>query len=193
MKNLFLVIVFLVFMPSIVLAELRPSEARWGLAKTAGGFTAGFVSGLVVHELGHEIVARQKGVDIEWSGVNWYADNASSSELRNISIAGFGMQVLSTEVILRSKSIPKDSSYVLGWLTYNIVNQITYPLQNELSSSGYKDLVTYEKNGGNVKVLEVGLIAHAIWSFYRLKNNPDTPFFVNMTRDEVRVGLGWDF
>jgi len=193
MKNLYLVMLFLIFVPTIVLAELSPAEARWGLTKTAGGFTAGFISGLVSHELGHEVVARQEGVDIEWSGTNWYADNASASEHRNISIAGFGMQVLSTEIILRSKSIPKDSSYVLGWLTYNIANQILYPLQNELSSSGYKDLANYENYGGNVKVLEVGLIAHAIWSFYRLKNNPDTPLFISVTRNEVRIGLGWDF
>jgi len=193
MKNLFLVILFMLLLPAIVSAELSPPEARWGLAKKAGGFTAGFVSGLAFHELGHEIIARHENADIEWNSTNWYVSNAKSSELRNISTAGFAMQVLSTEVILRSESIPKDSSYVLGWLMYNIVTQITYPLQNELSSSGYKDLDTYEKNGGNVKVLEVGLIAHAIWSFYRLKSNPDTPFFIRATRDEVRVGLGWKF
>ncbi len=193
MKNLIFVILFLFFTPTIVSAELAPSEAQWNLAVKTGSFTAGIVSGLIFHELGHEIVAHQEGVDIEWSGTEWYTDNASASQHRNISIAGFGMQILSTEVILRSKSIPKDSSFVLGWLTYNIVNQITYPLQNELSSNGYDDLANYKKNGGNVKVLEVGLIAHAIWSFYRLKNNPDTPFFIRATRDEVRVGLGWKF
>ncbi len=194
MKKLFLIVFcILLVIPSFASAEMSPSEARWDLTKKTAGFTAGFMSGLAFHELGHEIVARSEGMNIKWRGDNWRVANATNSQCREISVAGFGMQILSTEVILRSKSISKDNSYVLGWLAYNIVNQISYPLRNELSSNGHADLGNYKKHGGNVRILETALIAHAIWSFYRLKNNPDTPFFITATYKEIQIGFGWKF
>jgi len=195
MKNVVIVILILLLpnLPNLASAELSSSEARWSLVKKTGGFTAGFVSGLAFHELGHQAIASAEGVNVDWADSNWWVDNTSDSQYRNISVAGFGAQILSTEVILRSGSIPKDNSYVLGWLAFNIINQVAYPIRNELSNNGFGDLKTYEKYGGNVEVLEVGLVAHAIWSLYRLKNNPDTPFFIQTTRDEVRIGLGWKF
>jgi len=193
MKKYIFVILVSVLFSSLASAELSPSEARWNIAKKTGGFTAGVASGFVFHELGHYAMAQAEGVDIHWLGDSWWVPEASASEHRNISAAGFGAQVLSTEVILRTDRIPKDNSYVLGWLAYNIANQILYPLRNEFSPNGHGDLATYEKYGGNVEVLEIGLVAHAIWSFYRLKNNPDTPFYIRTTRDEVRVGFSWDF
>jgi hypothetical protein len=193
MKNMIFVVLVFLLIPNLASAELSQSAARWNLVQKAGGFTAGVMSGLAFHELGHHAVAKAEGIDIDWADDSWWVDSASDSQYRNISIAGFGAQILSTEVILRSESIPKGNSYVLGWLTFNILNQIAYPLRNELSSDGFGDLGTYEKYGGNVEVLEAGLIAHAIWSWYRLKNNPDTPIFIRATSDEVRIGLGWKF
>ncbi len=192
-KLIFAVIFSLILMPSFVSAELNSSQARWNMAKKMGSCGAGIVTGFMFHELGHQVVAKLEDVETEWDNLKWETFDASKSQVRRISTAGFAFQVLSSEVILRTDAIPKDSSFVLCWLGFNIINQITYPLKNELSSDGYGDIGNYEKHGGKVEHLEIGLIAHAVWSFYRLKNNPDTPFFIRTTRDEIRVGFGWEF
>ena len=165
------------------------SSVRISVAKKTGGFIAGVASGLVFHELGHEAMARFEGVDMRWSGTNWRT-SASPAAMRNIAIGGFGAQVLSTEIMLGVDAIPKDNAFILGWLTFNVLNVANYMIKDEVCG-GYGDFETLRNNGMNTDFLKVGLLAHAALSAYRLYKNPKFIPYVGMARDELVLGLTW--
>lgn len=181
--------VALVFSASYCWAEDEVTAARISVAKKAGGFIAGAIAGLASHELGHEVVARFEGADMHWSGTSWSTDT-SPSALRNIAIAGFGAQVLSTEVILGVDAIPKDNAFVLGWLTFNILNTVQYAAMDSLQG-GHGDFETLRKNGANTDLVKIGLLAHAALSAYRLYKNPKFIPYVQATKNELVLGLAW--
>lgn len=167
------------------------SEARWNLAKKGIGFVAGLTSGFLFHEIGHEIVARAEGADINWSDNRWTA-RASGNSLRNIAWAGFGAQVISTEVILGVEKIPKDNAYVLGWLAFNICNSLIYPLRNELQN-GYGDLETLRRTGIDTAYVEIGLVAYGLLTAYRVYHNPKFIPYIKTTKEEIVLGVSWRF
>lgn len=175
---------------SIALAD-EAKEARWNLAKKGTGFVGGLVSGFLFHEANHEIMARIEGADMSWSGGRWTA-RTSGGSLRNIAWAGFGAQVVSTEVILGFDKIPKDNAYVLGWLTYNVFNFFLYPVRNELQG-GYGDLETLRKTGVDTGYVEVGMIAYGLLTAYRIYHNPKFIPYVRATKGEIVMGIGWKF
>ncbi len=195
MKKLALVIVVMVFFGiniGVVLAD-EVSEARWGLTKKGMGFAAGFASGFLFHEAGHEVVARAENVDMSWNGDNrWFAKTSSDSKLRNIAFAGFGAQVVSTEVILGIDKIPKDNAYVLGWLAFNVLNSFLYPLRNELQG-GYGDLETLRRTGIDTGYVEIGMVAYGLLTAYRVYKNPKFIPYVKATKEEIIFGVGWRF
>ena len=167
------------------------SEARWDLAKKGTGFAAGLASGFLFHEAGHEVVARAENVNMSWSGDRWTV-RTSGGSLRNIAWAGFGAQVISTEVILGFDKIPKDNAYVLGWLAFNILNSFTYPLRNELQN-GYGDLETLRRTGVDTGYVEIGMVVYGLLTAYRIYHNPKFIPYIRATKEEVALGIGWRF
>ncbi len=199
------VVLFVLVAGGQALAEDKPkldaSDARWSLLKKTGGFVGGLTAGLLCHEAGHQVVASLEGVSMDWNlggGIQigkWTAHNYSSHSLRNIALGGFGAQVLSTEILLGFDEIPKDNSFILGWMTFNILNSIFYVLVNELSS-GHEDLKTLRDAGmgrNDVTLLEVGLVAHALLSAYRVYKDPKFIPYVRATKSEFAVGISWQW
>jgi len=168
--------------------------ARWTLAKKSTGFVGGFLSGFAFHELGHEVVARVEGVGMSWQGADnrWLADTHDKGKLRNITLGGFGAQIISTEIILGVDKIPKDSAFVLGWLGFNILNSLLYVADNELRD-GVGDLETLRATGVDTGFVEIGLVAHSILTAYRIYKNPKFIPYVRATRGELALGIGWKF
>ncbi|MEK7471330.1 MAG: hypothetical protein AAB623_01630 [Patescibacteria group bacterium] len=191
MKKLFLTVVVVAILAfSISCRADEVSLVRINVVKKTAGFVAGFASGLGFHELGHEAMAKLEGAEMHWSDTNW-STNASPATLRNIAIAGFGAQILSTEVMLGTNIIPKDNSFVLGWLTFNILNTVQYVVTDNLRNGGYGDFETLRNNGGNTDLVKIGLLVHAVLSAYRLYKNPKFIPYVSATKDEFVLGLAW--
>lgn len=172
------------------------SDARWKIAGKAAGFAVGFMSGFGFHELGHQAVASTHGVKMDWHWNNgnpeWWA-HADGNKLRDVSLGGFAAQIVSTEVILNAPQIPKDNSFVVGWLAYNVINAIAYPIRHELLDGGYDDFKTLEQTGMDTEVLEAGLIAHALFTAYRMHEKTDFPVWVQTTRQEIAIGLKFEW
>jgi len=184
----------LLFLTSFCFAsdEVTPASARIDLAEKSTGFVGGMLAGLAFHELGHEAMAGIEGANMHWNGLNWRT-KASHQALRNIAISGFGAQVLSTEVLLDVKSIPKNNSFVIGWLTCNILNTLQYVAQDRLCGGGVGDFRCLRKNGMNVGYIEAGLVAHSLFSAYRLNKNSSFVSYVSLTRNEFILGFKGTF
>jgi len=189
MKKLALLIVAVMVLANNVAWADEVGEARWNLAKKGTGFASGFLSGFLFHEAGHEIMARVENVDMSWSDGRWRA-YASGKSLRNIAWAGFGAQVISTEVILGFDKIPKDNTYVLGWLAFNVFNSFLYPLRNELMN-GYGDLETLRRTGVDTGYVEIGMVAYGLLTAYRIYKNPKFVPYVRATKEEIIMGVSW--
>jgi len=171
------------------------TEARIDVAKKVVGFGAGFVAGGAFHELSHAVVAKIEDVHMEWGGFTprWTAYTNDSGKLRNIAFAGFGGEILSSEIILGVPAIPKDNAFVLGWLAWDILDPILYTLQDSLQKGGYGDIETLRNNGVNTDLMKVGLIAHALVTAYRLYKDPKFVPYVTVTKKEVVLGFSFTF
>ena len=160
-------------------------------------FGAGFASGVLFHEVGHYTVAELEGMDnvrLSLTKVTYEYDKYNKSKKRNIAFGGFAADIISSEILLANdKHFPKNNSFILGWLTWTIFEPISYTLRHEFSSDGYGDLRDLEDTGVNSRVVEAALIAHGIFTYYRLTKNPDFPLFVRASSDKVYVGAKWRF
>ena len=198
-KRYLFLVVLLIFtiMSSVSFAQqLTSSQARWNVSKKFLGFGAGLVAGLYFHELGHEVVSETNDIDLIWSPMFISSSHKSDDDVVSARIAcgGFGFQVLITEIILNADFIPKDNSFVIGWLFYNIVNVFTYTARHETSPDGYGDFRSMEKNGLNPRIVEPILITHAIFSAYRLwAGGSDFPLYIESTNQEIEVGFKVNF
>ncbi len=186
-----IVALFLGYVTSVNAEEIG-ANSRLNIAKKTAGFVAGLASGIFSHEAGHEIVSRLEDVDLDWSGAHWTVHETDKNKVRHIALAGFGAQIISTEIILGVDQIPKDNAYVLGWLAFNVFNSFYYPLVNQLRG-GYGDIETLRKNGIDTAYVEIGLIAHGLLTAYRVYNNPKFIPYVKATKEELILGISWSF
>lgn len=154
-------------------------------------FALGYTTGFAAHEYGHETMANSIDVKMDWQGniaspgsIRWVAKSNNPEKLRAIALSGLAMQVVSTELLLSQEN---RGPFVLGWLSFNIVNAINYVVKHESSKNGFGDIALYGQKGGDEKVLEALLIGHALWSGYRLINNSPPFFDVNFYLEEGRV------
>jgi hypothetical protein len=148
-------------------------------------FGAGWMTGLLTHELGHYVVGEIEGVDVEHDGIYRCSPQlkfktSDNSKLRNVALAGFGTQIISTEIMLYDGKV--NNNFELGWLCHNIFYGVFYALRKELSSNGcgYGDLETIEDSGWSSRWVEAVMVTHALVSVYRiykhrngLENDPD--------------------
>lgn len=144
-----------------------------GFIKESLLFTSGWMAGYITHDAGHYAVGRIEGADVRYDGmrrgsVQLWIEADSDSKLRNVALAGFGVQVISTELMLYDRDV--DSTFQLGWLLFNIVNPVLYTLANEISADGHGDLKTVEESGLNSRWVEAVIVTHAVISGYRIYN-----------------------
>ena len=173
-----------------VLSQEKITTARINVAKKAAGFIGGVFAGYVFHELGHGGAALIEGVTPRMSGgvIKW---NSSPAASRIIGLGGFGAQFLSDEIILGVDAIPKNNSFVLGWLAYNTLNTVSYIVADSVIDGGHRDFKVLRDNGMNTDIVKIVLLAHMALSVYRLYNNPQFMPYVGVTKNEVVVGLTW--
>ncbi len=141
-------------------------------------FVAGGLTGLAIHEGAHYATAKMYGMDPGYSiaapfevSLNNYGDQ-SSNEKAIVAGSGLVAQTIATELILGLDSIPKDDPYVLGALTFAILDNIRYGLVPGVRG-GENDVAHLDENGVNGKAVQVALLAHSASSIYRLLKNED--------------------
>ena len=110
---------------------------------------------------------------------------------RNVSLAGFAVDVIGSNIIMSADEIPKDNSFVLGILAYQLINPLFYIAKHELD--GHGDLEAYERHGGDAVPIELGLIINSAFNLYRLYRDPGFRAFVRITKEETSIVLKWEF
>jgi hypothetical protein len=97
-------------------------------------FTGGVVSAFLIHETSHALVAAAMGKNLSWKAGNYNQPisftESGLSDAQGVALysAGLLSQVAGAEIILRSDRIDKNSSYVRGMMTWDIINPILYSL-----------------------------------------------------------------
>lgn len=158
-------------------------------------FALGVGSGYVIHEASHQIVAEVNGTPFKWQngfGSTWVTSNKTSDRERyELGSAGLVSQVLSTEIILNTKKIPKDNDYVIGMLTFNIVNALLYVVSDGILSpdDNYGDIEMMDKAGLNKDYVSAFLVVHSLYSIYRAYYKTDIPVYLTISKNEIKMGV----
>jgi hypothetical protein len=97
-------------------------------------FTGGVVSAFLIHETSHALVGAAMGKSLSWKAGNYnqpisFTESGLSNE-QGVALysAGLISQAAGAEIILRTDRIDKNSSYVRGMMTWDIINPILYCL-----------------------------------------------------------------
>ncbi len=155
-------------------------------------FSAGIAASMAVHEGAHALTAGVTNTRMDWRlgtynqilGYSEYSRN--SNDALAINSAGLIVQAISTEVILRSSKIDKNSDFTRGLLAYNIFNTFSYVLDyyiirrtNQRNGIYYQgDLEGIKKfsNATTVNLFALALTAVSIFQGYRfLKSQTFAP------------------
>ncbi len=158
-------------------------------------FALGVGSGYVIHEAAHQAVAEVNGTPFKWKkgfGSTWVtSNNTSDSERYELASAGLGSQILSSEIILNSKSIPKDSEYVIGILTFNVLNALLYVVSDGVMNphDNYGDIEMMDKAGLDRDYVGTFLVVHSLYTIYRAYYKTDIPAYMTMSKNEIKVGV----
>lgn len=158
-------------------------------------FALGVGSGYVIHEASHQIVAEVNGTPFKWKngfGSTWVTSNKTSdSERYELASAGLGSQVLSTEIILNTKDIPKDNEYVIGILTFNVLNALLYVVSDGVISphDNYGDIEMMDKAGLDRDYVGTFLVVHSLYTIYRAYYKTDIPVYLTMNKNEIKMGV----
>ncbi|MEK6679056.1 MAG: hypothetical protein AABY39_06540 [Nitrospirota bacterium] len=158
-------------------------------------FTLGVGSGYVIHEAAHQAVADINGTPFKWkagTGGTWVSSsNTTDRERYELASAGLASQVLSSEIILNTKSIPKDNEYVIGMLTFNVVNALIYVVDDGIlnSNDNHGDIEIMDKAGLNRDYVNTFLIVHSLYTIYRGYYKTDIPVYMTMSKNEIKVGV----
>ncbi|MFZ3064519.1 MAG: hypothetical protein WA277_04445 [Nitrospirota bacterium] len=158
-------------------------------------FALGVGSGYVIHETAHQAVADVNGMPFKWkagSGGTWVSStNTTDSERYELASAGLGSQVLSTEIILNTKDIPKDNEYVIGMLTFNVVNALIYVATDGIlySDDNHGDIEIMDRAGLDKDYVNTFLIVHSLYTIYRGYYKTSIPVYMTMSKNEIKVGV----
>ena len=196
----------LIIVTLVSLTGCRSQSGEFSMKRTAG-FAGGAFAAAMVHEGGHYIAAKSEGANNVRLGIpktTCEYDKYDKSSERNIAGAGFIANAVATEAIMASdKFFPKDNSFVLGYLTWAIVEPLTYVARHELNWSigswGDHDLRVLDETGVDTRIVEGVLIGHALLTGYRLLNNsqflngPDLPLFIRPSSNGVLVSAKFQF
>ena len=170
---------------------MDPSSALAGelsaLSRKAVGFLSGAAAGVALHEGGHHLAEAMLG----WEDVEGGGKPRGSNATRNVALGGFAVDVVASNIIMSADTIPKDNAFILGVLAFELLNPLIYIARHE--SHGYGDLEAYKEAGGDVALVEVGLILTSAFNLYRLYKDPGFRVFVKTTKEETSILLKWKF
>ncbi len=179
----------------LALSFLVPDFTSTAFAFDYLKFALGVGSGYVIHEAAHQAVAEVNGTPFKWQkgfGSTWVTSNKTSdSERYELASAGLGSQVLSTEIILNTKDIPKDNEYVIGILTFNVVNALIYVVSDGIMypNDNHGDIEVMDKAGLDRDYVNTFLIVHSLYTIYRAYYKTDIPVYMTMSKNEIKMGI----
>jgi len=146
-------------------------------------FSAGIVSGFLIHEGSHEVVARLTNTDMHWErGTLLQPLSFTHSADTNwkgfaINSAGFISQAVGAEIILQCDKIDKNDAYVRGMMAWNILNPIFYSLdywfihstnkRNGNGSQGDLEGIELRTNKATADGFALSMSAIAVFQGYR--------------------------
>jgi len=157
--------------------EISDSRKKVNFLKESSKFLAGAITGLGIHESSHYLTGKIYGMnpkfDIKNSTKVDYKNYEDKNDSQKAIVNGSGIigQTLTTETILGTKKIPKDSSYILGVLAFTIVDNLRYGLFPKLRDES--DVRGLKENGINEGYVRGALLAHSALSMYRLLKNEE--------------------
>lgn len=167
-----LVLLFTIAVVSLGLtSEMSYSADVGGIALFGGGI----VTGIYFHEAGHATVAIMNGCSVDEIGfqyTNVRCPDPSSEKNRQISLGGYAFQGMASEVIIQNKDWHQND-FALGWMFMGIYNNLSNPIRYYVFDQIDNDLGGYAKAGGNPAIPSVLMVAHSIYSFYRIFHDPD--------------------
>jgi len=121
-------------------------------------FSGGIVSGFLIHEGAHLVVAGVTGTDMDWElgnynqPIGFTEDADSDAKGFAVNSAGLIVQALGAEVILQVDRIDKNDEYVRGMMAWDIINPILYALDYWfIGSTNQKDNNSYQ---GDIQGIE---------------------------------------
>jgi hypothetical protein len=130
----FLSLLLLIF-PVLLLFPLPATAAEdegWPLSILK--FAGGLVSGALIHEGSHALVAAATGTHLDWEVGTYnqpigFTDHAKS-DTKGLAVyaAPFFTQAAGAEIILQVDGIDKNDNYVRGLMAWNVANPILYSL-----------------------------------------------------------------
>lgn len=132
--NLFGVLIFTLFM---LAANPAPGEEYSDFNDHMVSilkYSAGFISGFMIHEGAHFLAAEATGTDIDWELGNYNQPIAFTEEADSdtdgfiVNASGLATQAIGAEIILQVDSIDKNDEFVRGMMYWNILNPIFYAL-----------------------------------------------------------------
>ena len=141
----------------MLLLLLWAGGVRAGWVEDALAFAGGLAAGLVVHELGHVVVARAYGEKLDWREGLWEC-RYPCENLSKVAVAGNMASALTGEVLLHTA---RRGAFIDGLQTWNTINPICYAIKDARSRGGYYDYAHVDDT------VQVALAIHAASVGYR--------------------------
>jgi len=98
-------------------------------------FIVGLFTGGIFHELGHVVIAKYYGFNIEWSlecpGRWQLKEETTRGVKRNIASGGFLFEIISSEALILVPRVTS-SGFAVGWIVFDIWNPIKYTTFHEV-------------------------------------------------------------
>jgi hypothetical protein len=122
-----LTIIFL-FTPSLAKSE-EPS-----LAYSFLKFSAGIITGALIHEGAHALVAGATDTQMSWKigtynqPIGFTEEAKSKDKGMAVYSAGLLSQIIGAELILQADKIDKNDSFIRGLMAWNVLNAVFYTL-----------------------------------------------------------------
>jgi hypothetical protein len=159
------------------------------------GFAGGLATAFLIHEAAHALAAGMTDTSMDWDIGNYnqpigFTENADSDfDGFVVNASGLLVQVAGSEIILRTEKIDKNTAFVRGMMTWNILNPILYALDywvfrisNDEEEGSYKgDLegIEHYSNERTAHGFALSIAAIAGWQGYRfLKTQPWAPEWI---------------
>lgn len=130
LKKLLLLATILLILSNSEGAESQENSLAYSFLK----FSAGVITGALIHEGAHALVAAATDISMNWKIGTYnqpigFTEEAKSKD-KGLAVysAGLLSQVISAEFILQADKIDKNDSFVRGLMAWNVLNAVFYTL-----------------------------------------------------------------
>lgn len=154
------------------------------LSKTSK-FMLGATTGLVIHEAGHFAAIKLTGTKGTWESPVCFRFKNKPSPV--VASAGIIANMATTEIILNTNT-DKDNWYILGLLTFSILEPIVYVFRDQTGHNA-PDIESMHKGGLSRDIVIPVIFGHTIFSTYRVFTKNKLPLNVKFKINRNRCGV----